>query len=374
VRLYPLFVRAACMAWLLLLSGCGGTTHVIPCAGVSDVCVLQRFVYATTAANELLIFPVSQTGTLGSPSSLPGPAITGGRIAVSPSSRELFVADHVLDTLSAFVVNVNNQYSPAPGSPYSVSGTGSLESVAVTADGKFVYVVGLGGRVSAFSIASNGSLAPIPGSPFPIATNSVDAVTDAAGKFLFIVSASNISGFAINSSTGALTSTGTPVALPGLTLPTPAMAATTPGASSFLFVALNGANSVAAFSFDSTTGVLAPVSGSPFAAGTGPISVTTTTSALYVTNSGDGTMSAFTWDKNTGALTAVNGSPFSAPWGAGLASLNGQYLYVASVNNVFPPFANSILGYSINASGAVTPLSGSPYPAGVQLWGGIAAF
>jgi hypothetical protein len=88
----------------------------------------------------------------------------------------------------------------------------------------------------------------------------------------------------------------------------------------------------------------------------------------------NGMVSALAWDKNTGALSeTISGSPFSAPFGAGLAALNGQFLYVASVNNVLSPFVNEILGYSISPSGALTPLSGSPYQAGTQLWGGIAA-
>src|SRR5437016_2400942 len=100
--------RSSCLAVLSVaslfsFSSCGGGTHPLACGGLSDACVAQRYVYATTAANEVLVFPVSQTGTLGSPTSLPGPAITGGSIAVSRTSGELFVADHVLNTVSAFV-------------------------------------------------------------------------------------------------------------------------------------------------------------------------------------------------------------------------------------------------------------------------------
>lgn len=362
------------LATLVLFSGCGGGTHPHPCTAASDACVPQRFVYATTAANKVLIFPVNQNGTLGSPASVPGPAITGGTITVSRSSGELFVADHVQGTVSAFVMGANNQYSAAPGSPYPVASVGSLGAVTVTPDGQFVYVVGSVGGVYGFSIAGDGSLASVPGSPATAIANSVDAVVDSATKFLFVLNGSSISVFSINPSNGSLTTAGVPVALSASTLPTVGMAATASGNGTFLFVALGSSNSVAAFSVDMSTGALMPVAGSPFSSGSSLLDMTATANAVYVTHSLDGTISAFTWDKSTGVLTAISGSPFNAPWGSGLTSLNGQYLYVTSVNNLFPPFVNSILGYSIGSSGAISPLAGSPYSAGVQLWGDIASF
>ena len=361
------------IAVLLMFAGCGGSTHSQPCNAPSGTCVRQRFVYATTAANKVLVFPVTQTGTLGSPTSIPVPAIASS-VAVSQSSGELFVANHVNGTVSAFVMGTGALYSSAPGSPYPASGIGLLGAVVTTPDGRYVYVAGAGGGVHGFSIASDGSLVQVPGSPFPVVANSVDVVVDNAGKFLFAISGSSVSVFAINASDGSLTAAGSPVALPAVTLPTPGMAATVSATASFLFVALGNSNSVAAFAIDANTGALMPVAGSPFATGNAPFDVTATSTAVYVTNNLDGTISAFTWDRNTGVLTAISGSPFSAAWAGGLTSLGGQYLYVTSVNNVFPPFVNSILGYSIGSSGVLSPLPGFPYSPGVQLSGGIAAF
>jgi 6-phosphogluconolactonase len=252
--------------------------------------------------------------------------------------------------------------------------SGWTEGVAVTPDGRFVYVVGFGGGISGFAVNTTASLTAIPGSPFAVAAGSVDAVTDSSGKFLFVISPSGVSGFTIDSVSGALTATSPPAALPGFSLLTPGIAATTPAPANFLYAAVSGTNSVAAFSFDSTTGVLTPVNGSPFPAGAGLLTLTATLHAVYVMNSLVSTISAFIWDANTGALSPISGSPYSSPWGGGdLAVLGNQYLYVPSINNVFPPNVNAILGYSIGPSGALTPLSGSPYQAGTQLWGGLAA-
>jgi 6-phosphogluconolactonase len=215
--------------------------------------------------------------------------------------------------------------------------------------------------------------ATVPGSPFPVAAGSVQPVTDAAGKFLFVVSSSSVSAFTINAASGALIAAAPPVALSALSLPTPGMAATTP-TGNFLYVAISSTNSVDTFSFDTATGVLSAVNGPSFPVGTLPLTLTTTAKAVYVSNSLDNTISALAWDPTSGALTPISGSPYAAPWGGGdLVSLRGQYLYVPSINNVFPPNVDAILGFSIGASGALTPLSGSPYAAGMQLWGGLAA-
>jgi 6-phosphogluconolactonase (cycloisomerase 2 family) len=288
-------------------------------------------------------------------------------IAVSPSSHELLVSDHVTYALYGFNENTANQYSPAPVSPYSLtSSTGLLESIAIRPDGKFVYVVGLSGGIDGLAVVGDGSVAAITGSPFPVATGSVEAITDSSGKFLFVVNSSTVSVFTIDRTTGSLSAAGSPVPLPTATLATPGMAITTPGPGNFLYIALTGAKSVAAFSFD-TTGTLTPVSGSPFAVGSAPLTVTATAQAVYVMNAFDNTISALAWDRGTGQLAPISGSPFDAQGGLGeMAPLNGQYLYAAG--------PNAIAAFSISSSGALTPLSGSPFPAGAQLKGALTAF
>lgn len=364
------------LAAVLTLSRCGGSTQICPASsascgcGTPIACSAPSYVFATTNASGVLALPVAQNGGLGTPVSLPGPNLSGG-ISVSPPLREFFVSDHVMDRLYAYTTG---PLAAAPGSPYSLAtSNGFLEGVAATPNGKFVYVVGLAGAISGFSIGSDLSLTPIPGSPFPVAAQSVAAATETSSKFLFVVNSSSVSAFTIDSATGALAAAGTPIALSASALATPEMAATAPGGN-FLYVAVNGTNHVDAFSFDANTGVLTPVNGSPFLVGTGPLALTATTSTLYVIDSSGGAISALAWNKNTGSLGEISGSPFSAPYGAGLTSLNGQYLYVTSVNNAFPPFSNEILGYSINSSGSLTPLSGSPFPASVSLWGDLATF
>jgi 6-phosphogluconolactonase len=177
-------------------------------------------------------------------------------------------------------------------------------------------VVGLSGTISGFSVAGGGSLMPISGSPLAVVPNSIQAVTDSSGKVLFVVGSFSVSAFTINSATGKLTSVGQPIALPASTLSTPGFAATTPGGN-FLYVALTGGNSVAAFSSDSATGVLTSIPGSPFPVGLGPLTLTASASTVYDMNSVAGTISALAWDHTTGALTEIQGSPFNAQGASG---------------------------------------------------------
>src|SRR5437762_2088674 len=82
----------------------------------------------------------------------------------------------------------------------------------------------------------------------------------------------------------------------------------------FAYVANQFSNNVSAFTINASTGALTPVAGSPFVAGTHPVSVTVDPSGkfAYVANFSSNNVSAFMIDAASGALTAVAGSPFAA--------------------------------------------------------------
>jgi 6-phosphogluconolactonase (cycloisomerase 2 family) len=143
--------------------------------------------------------------------------------------------------------------------------------------------------------------------------------------------------------------------------------------SKFLYVALVGTasanNKIAAFAIDPTTGALTAVPGSPFVTGSDPLQMTLvpitlvgTEGFLYTANVQDGTISAFTADDNTGVLTPVSGSPYAAgtPVGGLAATLaGGFFLYAAD------PQTKTIRAYTIDGNtGALSPIPGSPFPAG----------
>jgi 6-phosphogluconolactonase len=250
--------------------------------------------------------------------------------------------------------------------------------------GGYLYATDLdAGKVAGFTFdPTSGKLTPVPGSPFPAGDTPVQAVQEGLqSKFLYVSnlndSAGGISAFTINQGTGALSP------IPGSPFPTGAPGSF-PGPSAlvmsfnskFLYVALVGTasanNKIAAFAIDPSSGALTPVPGSPFVTGPDPLQMTLVPITLgqqgflYTANVQDGTISAFTADDNTGVLTPVSGSPYGVGTSVGglaatvAATFSGSYFLYAANSQ-----ANNINAYTIDGNtGTLSPIPGSPFPAG----------
>jgi 6-phosphogluconolactonase (cycloisomerase 2 family) len=187
-----------------------------------------------------------------------------------------------------------------------------------------------------------------------------------------------VDGFSINSATGGLTAiTGSPYSLGG-TPPGAGGLSSFVEAGAYMYATdLNG-DGIAGFAYDSGSGKLTPIPGSPFPAGSTPVQAAQAGPQgkfLYVSNLNDpaGGISAFTIDFNTGALTPIPGSPF--PTGAagsypgpsvlvvGGSADGGNLLYVALTGT--STVNSKIAGFSIDANtGSLTALPGSPFATG----------
>jgi 6-phosphogluconolactonase (cycloisomerase 2 family) len=93
--------------------------------------------------------------------------------------------------------------------------------------------------------------------------------------------------------------------------------------------------------------------------------VLTSTNFLFVGDFANNVVNAYSVNNTTGALTAVSGSPFALPaliQPQGLAGLAtdpaGKFLYVANANN------NVIAAFTINSSGQLANVTGSPFNTG----------
>lgn len=275
-----------------------------------------------------------------------------------------------------------------PSSPFSLGGTppGAGGLTLFVENGPYLYATDLNaGTVAGFLYNSaSGMLTPVPGSPFSAGDTPVQAVQaapQATGSPLFLYvsnlndSVGGISAFAINQQNGSLSPTGGspfPTGAPG-SFPGPS-AMVVSVHNNFLYVALAGTananNQIVAFSINPTTGALSPLPQSPFTTGNDPLQmayVPITASAqgfLYTGNVQDGTISAFTADDSTGVLTSVQGSPYSAG-----SSVGGLAAIVTSTENTFlyqsDPQVMTVRAYAVNGTtGALTPVSGSPFAAG----------
>ena len=135
----------------------------------------------------------------------------------------------------------------------------------------------------------------------------------------------------------------------------------------FLYAANTIANTISGFAIDSTTGALTAVPGSPFssAAGTGPsaMSMDTANKFLYVATQGSAdSIWAFTWNTTTGTLTAASNSPFNLLSGGGLFLLmepNGGFFYIGNQSG------SNIVAYQYSSGNAApTAVTGSPFSIG----------
>jgi len=169
-------------------------------------------------------------------------------------------------------------------------------------------------------------------------------------------------GYSINPTTGLPAPIGGSPFSSGLST-SPAAMATAPN-SCILYI--GDAGGIDAFTVEPTTGVPTAVSGSPFAAGNSPqLVVDPSGKFLYASeDGGPGGIFAFAIDSG-GALTPVPGSPFQIPGQMGSHPYGivdtGKFVYTALYAT------NQIAGFSIDsATGALTSLSGSPFPTGLQ--------
>jgi 6-phosphogluconolactonase len=254
------------------------------------------------------------------------------------------------------------------------SGSGCL-FCTTTVNREFLYVANSGSNnVSAYSVnANSAALTPVPGSPFATRTNPssmtlVSGVTSMAQlpynstQFAYVVDSGSdsVSAYSIDTVTGVLTELpGSPFAAGSNPI---SMSILTPGPPVMAYVVNHDSNNVSGYIVDLVKGTLAPVAGSPFATGSGPVSVSSCLLRnAYVVNNGSNDVSAYVVDSGTGVLTTVSGSPFAT--GAGPVSFTFdafcKFAYIAN-------FADgTISAYSVDATtGVLTPIAGSPFPAG----------
>jgi 6-phosphogluconolactonase len=270
---------------------------------------------------------------------------------------------------------VTGAISPVPGSPF-VAGVDPL-SVTVTPSNKFVYVLNGGpASISAYTAdVTTGALTPVSGSPFSIGGSDAapeSLVIDPSGKFLYVADMgdNSVSAYTINGATGVLSPvSGSPFATvarlygPG---GEPWSEAIDPSGK-FLYVS-TVSGYVVAYTIDFNTGALAMVTGSPFSAGPDPtltsdlrsVAVDPSGNFVYVVNVGHRNVAAYALDHTTGALTQTSGSPITGPAYPYSLTIDplGKFVYVAEPN----PHEGDIWGYTMDSTtGALTLIAGSPF-------------
>ena len=208
---------------------------------------------------------------------------------MTPDARFLYVATSNTAGVRGYAIGSAGTLMEVPGSPFASGGI-STTGVAVTPAGDRLLASNRGtgsndaadpGSVAAYDIdEGTGTLTPVSGSPFAVAglEDPRGIAIAPGGDRVFVpgdVAGATFAGAAavlnINPATGALTQVGGSPFATGATQSFPAVLSPT-GGRLFVGNVTSPSSSISVLNITQTTGVLTPVTGSPFvAAGTSPI-------------------------------------------------------------------------------------------------------
>ncbi len=287
--------------------------------------------------------------------------------AANPPTITVFAIDA---TTGALTETVDSPSELSVASPPGANQS-SVGKPNVHPSGSLGYVA-LGDRLYGATVnTTTGELTEIAGFPLTLSLTIGFGAFNGAGTFFYVPHGAGgnpgtITAYSVNTASGVLTSIGsfpTSGGDPTFTLLNPA--------GNVLFTPNAQSASVAAFRVDQTSGTLTAAAGSPFSTGAGsvPTAVTVhpTKNFVYATNSNNGqpsTIAGYQLDTTTGVLTPIPGSPFATGGnGAAIASIDatGKFLYTAHFSS------NTIQGFAIDqTSGALTAVPGGPFTTGTN--------
>jgi DNA-binding beta-propeller fold protein YncE len=348
------------------------------------------FVYAPSASLSSGLINAygagSQEGNLHLLADSPVPS--GGRnptaIAASPDHRAIYISNHDDSTVVVFTVGTDGKIYPQ--NTYNTTGSFPT-SLAVSADGKFLYVAytyqniyttaspGPGG-ITTFPITNDFTL----GTPVdtPIGRAPVAIAASPTPGFVYVLSqdtaaiapeatqTSNLFAFAANTSTGALTPLAGETINEGGNVPSfgfvsgvlPASLIEN-AAGTYLYVTDNGGNNLLTYSISG--GVPTQIASATVGTGHGPrgMAIDPSGKFLFVANY-EGTIGEYIL---SGGLPTLSTTAPSTAAGEGTTCVTvepsqGNYIYASG------SLSNNVSGYQIlPADGTLKPIIGSPYAA-----------
>jgi YVTN family beta-propeller protein len=287
-----------------------------------------------------------------------------GSVTVDPSGQFVYVTnsgdvyDPDYGNVAMYTVNATTGALTSIGTIYgNCPGLCHPSSVVMDPSGKFAYVATGGGgfpyNVEMYAInATTGALTSIGTIDAGIETidagiDSVSVAVDPSGKFAYVTNSgsNDVAMYTIEATTGALTSIGT------IAAGTDPVSVAVDPASKFAYVVnenVGSAGNVSMYAINATTGALTSIG--TIAVGTGPVSVAVDPSGkfAYVANSGSNDVSMYTINSTTGSLTLIG------VIAAGLSPTSiaihpsGKFAYVTNSGS------NDVSMYSIGSTGTLT--------------------
>jgi 6-phosphogluconolactonase (cycloisomerase 2 family) len=362
--------------------GCGSTRPIVceaPASAASSPatcscgggnCPAQYYadVYAIGDNGEISAFPVETGFSLGTPITTPGPASSVGMVQLGDDL--LFVSDPQAQgggTIDGWTINVQTgALTAVASSPYVLGPSAKPNGLALAQGdepiGEFLYAADAG-TIDALqlNIGTGGAWTLVPGSPFLSGTN-VYLTVDPTSRFVFAAdqdAPGGVFAFTIDASTGALTTVpGSPFLIGSNAAPVQTGQIVVDPSGSFVYVTLPAAGQVAGFSINASSGVLTPISGSPFAAGNGSFAIAVNNAPgpgpfnMYVANETADSISGYNINATTGALTPVVSSPFAA---AGVTAM-----VTDTLGHLYAYGSGGMMAYDINFNSGELTAIGSP--------------
>jgi len=184
-----------------------------------------------------------------------------------------------------------------------------------------------------------------------ISLASAYAVTcEPSGRWLYAIDTAQVFQYNINQSTGALTSTGTPV-----NTGSGARNVTTHPSGKFLYTINTGADTIGGYTINQSTGALTIIANTSVDFNSQPnnLAIDPTGRFLYTTNTNLDDISQFSINQSTGALTSITSDIAAGDGPIGIVvDPSGRFVYACNSND------GTISQYSINPStGALTSIT-----------------
>jgi 6-phosphogluconolactonase len=261
---------------------------------------LGRFLFvANQASSSISVYSINGTSleeVAGSPfTTIPKGTTTATlpmAVAISATGNYLYVANNFTNSVGAFSIASSGALTPLGASPYPVCSPNTNcmapSGLAITPGGAFLYLANTGtANVSAFAICDkvvttcaypnrpDGTLTPVVNpncscNVFSAGLGPIAIAVDPYFSFLYVLDKQSfqISEYAYSPGTGVLTPLATPAVSTGQTPLSFVIIAgatgsnagfTTTEPNDFIYVANSGASTLAAFSLNTTTGVLTPL-------------------------------------------------------------------------------------------------------------------
>jgi 6-phosphogluconolactonase len=299
------------------------------------------------------------------------PPVNNSGGGTGATGNQVYVVNQTTKSVSGFVVGTGT-LTAVNSSPIALTATPFAE--VVSPNNAFLYIAGQG-SISLYLVNANGSLSAPTGGAVQVAVTANSLAISPDGQWLIALDnfTQQLDLFEINSSTGALTAAAqSPAAYSlhaGAGTWQPSMVRVSPDGT-LIFAALGTGGDVV-FSFNTTTGLATQVQSLVNVnASTGDyaLAIDPKTAYLYIAQSGtSGGIGVYSIGSG-GVLNSVTGSPFAAGSGTVSVVLDGTGTYVYAANR----HDNTISGYTIIAGTtpaalSLTPLSGSAYQSGTSV-------